>query len=102
DVRSANAELQEWKDALARLIATSLDGAGPLRVSSVSGPFSKRPSVSERDSAAAIGRRTGAGFVIWGTVLDQGPQMVRVNARVLDVAAGGGVGGGDHPAAGSG
>ena len=87
-VPSSNADLQEWKDALARLIATSLDGAGPLRVSSVSGPFSKRPPVSERDSATAIGRRTGAGFVIWGTVLDQGPQMVRVNARLLDVAAG--------------
>ena len=87
-VPSTSPELQQWKDALARVLASSLDGSGSLRVSSLSGSFKEQPAVTDRDSAAAIGRRTRAGFVIWGTVLDEGPDAIRVTARILDVGAG--------------
>ena len=87
-VPSTDSELRHWKDALARVLASSLDGSGSLRVSSLSGSFKEQPAVADRDSAIAIGQRTRAGFVIWGTVLDEGPQAVRVTARILDVAAG--------------
>ena len=86
-VPSTSPELQQWKDALARVLASSLDGSGSLRVSSLSGSFKEQPAVTDRDSAVAIGRRTRAGFVIWGTVLDEGPDAVRVTARILDVGA---------------
>ena len=86
-VPSTSPELQPWKDALARVLASSLDGSGSLRVSSLSGSFKEQPAVTDRDSAVAIGRRTRAGFVIWGTVLDEGPDAVRVTARIVDVAS---------------
>ena len=86
-VPSTSPELHHWKDALARVLASSLDGSGSLRVSSLSGSFKEQPAVTARDSAVAIGRRTRAGFVIWGTVLDEGPDAVRVTARIVDVAS---------------
>ena len=85
---SPNPELQPWKDALARVLASSLDGSGALRVSSFSGGFKEHAAVTDRDSAIALGRRARAGFVILGNVLEAGPSAVRVTARLLDVGAG--------------
>ena len=87
-VGSQSRDLQSWKDALARVLASSLDGSGSLRVSSLSGGFKEQTAVTDRDSAIALGRRTGAGFVIIGDVLEDGPSAVRVTAQLLDVGAG--------------
>jgi hypothetical protein len=87
-VVSENAELKTWKDALARVLASSLDGSGALRASSLSGGFKEQPPITDRDSALALGRRTRAGFVIIGNVLEDGPSAVQVTARLLDVATG--------------
>jgi serine/threonine-protein kinase len=87
-VVSPSPELQPWKDALARVLASSLDGYGSLRVSSLSGGFKEQPAVTDRDSALALGRRTRAGFVIIGNVLEDGPSACRVTAKLLDVGAG--------------
>jgi len=87
-VVSENSELKTWKDALARLLASSLDGSGALRAASTTGGFKEQPAVTDRDSAIALGRRAHAGFVIIGNVLEDGPSAVRAELHLIDVGAG--------------
>jgi serine/threonine protein kinase len=91
-VASENPELKSWKDALARLLASSLDGSGALQASSMSAGFKEQQAITDRDSAIALGRRSHAGFVVIGSVLEAGPSAVQAKLRLIDVSGGGEVG----------
>jgi eukaryotic-like serine/threonine-protein kinase len=83
-----DSSLQLWREGLVDLLSRNLDGAGPL--STVPPTVVMRGWTGRADppSAAELGRRTGAGLALYGSLLGSGPDSVRVRATLFDVAAG--------------
>jgi serine/threonine-protein kinase len=82
--------LQLWHEGLADLLSRSLDGAGPLRTVSLTVALRGWGGRADRASAEALGRRTGAGLVVFGALVPRGRDSVSLRAGVLDGAAAGG------------
>ena len=79
--------LEIWREGLVDVLSRKLDGAGALRAvppSLAVNRFSGRPDAT---SAEALGRATGAGLVLIGTLYAQGPDSARIEAAVYDVAS---------------
>ena len=75
-----------WREGFVDVLSANLDGAGPLRTvppSVVMRGWRGRP---DRESAIALGERTGARFVVLGRVLEAGRDSVRVSVWLVDVA----------------
>jgi serine/threonine-protein kinase len=70
------------------VLARNLDGAGPLRTVSPSVALSRWRGRSDRRTAAELGRRTGAGLALVGSVLRSGRDSVRVTAAIVESASG--------------
>jgi len=85
-VASSDPEVRAWKDHLALIVQQRLDGAGTLRALSPSVATHAWPAVSDRASALMLGRRTGAGLVTFGTLLETGSHAFRTNVEIFDVA----------------
>lgn len=80
--------LELWREGLADLLARSLDGAGPLRTVSPTMVIRRWQGRSDRGSAERVAQRTGAGLVVYGTLVPEGPDSVRLAASVLDATRG--------------
>jgi tetratricopeptide (TPR) repeat protein len=81
--------LQLWREGLGDILSRSLDGAGPLRTVSQTVALRHWQGRGDRASAETLGRRTGAGLVVYGVVLPKGRDSVSLRAEVLDGARGG-------------
>ncbi len=77
--------LQPWSEGLVDVLSRSLDGAGPLRTVAPTVALRRWTGRADPASAAALGRRTGAGLVVFGALDRSGPDSVRIRAAVLDV-----------------
>jgi serine/threonine-protein kinase len=80
--------LQDWSEGVVDYLSRSLDNAGALRTVSPSTSvqlWSGRPDVA---SANELGRGSGAGLVVFGSLLGLGADSVRVDATIVDVVAG--------------
>jgi serine/threonine-protein kinase len=73
-------------EGLVDVVSRSLDGAGTLRTVSPSMVFRRWSGRADPLSASALGRATGAGLAVVGSVVRAGPDSVRLNASVFDVA----------------
>ena len=73
-------------DVLSRV----LDGAGPIRTVSPSVVLRRWSGRADRTSAEELGRRTGAGLVVYGAVMRRGRDSVTLRASLLDRAGGAG------------
>ncbi len=82
--------LQLWREGLGDILSRSLDGAGPLRTVSPTVALRRWEGRADRASAEALGRRTGAGLVVFGTVVPRGRDSVTLRAGVLDAGSGSG------------
>jgi eukaryotic-like serine/threonine-protein kinase len=80
--------LQLWREGLGDILSRSLDGAGPLRTVSPTVALRRWEGRADRASAEALGRRTGAGLVVFGTVVPKGRDSVTLRAGVLDALSG--------------
>ena len=80
--------LQPWSEGLVDVLSRSLDGAGPLRTVPPTVALRRWTGRADRASAAALGRRTGAGLVVFGALERRGPDSVAIRAALLDVAGG--------------
>ena len=80
-------KLALWHEGMVDVLSRSLDGAGPLRTVSPSVVVRRWQGRADRESASALGRATGAGLVVFGT-LQPGGDSVRVDATLLDSRAG--------------
>ena len=76
--------LQLWHEGLVDVLSRDLDGAGPLRSVSPTVTLRQWSGKADRTSAETLGRRTGAGLVLFGTILRKGPDSVSLRATVLD------------------
>jgi tetratricopeptide (TPR) repeat protein len=81
-------QLSLWREGLVDLLSRNLDGAGPLRTVSPTVVVRRWHYRADRDGAVALGRQTGAGLVVFGTLLGTGGDSVRLRATLLDVSSG--------------
>jgi serine/threonine-protein kinase len=77
-----------WREGLVDLLSRNLDGAGPLRTVSPTVVVRRWRGRADRAAAEALARGTGAGLVLFGTLLPAGMDSVRLVATVLDVRTG--------------
>jgi len=76
-----------WREGLVTLVSGNLDGAGPLRTVSPTVVIRSWQGTADAQSAAALGRRTGAGLVLFGRVVRVGGDSVRITASLVDATA---------------
>jgi DNA-binding SARP family transcriptional activator/TolB-like protein len=79
---------QLWREGMVDVLSRHLDGAGPLRTVSPTVVLRGWRGRADPASASALGRRTGARFVVYGSVIQTGNDSVRVAATLVDVANG--------------
>jgi hypothetical protein len=90
DVRGA--ELASWGEGMVDYLSRSLDGAGSLRTVSPSTFLRRWSGRADPASAEALGRQTGSGLVVFGSLIKSGKDSVRLRASLLDVAGGASIG----------
>jgi serine/threonine-protein kinase len=74
-----------WREGFVDLLSSNLDGAGPLRTVPPSVVMRRWDGHADVESAVALGKRTGARFVVLGHVLEAGHDSARVTAWLVDV-----------------
>ena len=77
-----------WREGIVDVLARKLDGAGPLRSVSSAVVLKRWKGRADAASAASLGQRTGAGLVVYGTVLGVGGDSVELSATLYDVRRG--------------
>ena len=82
--------LQVWREGMGDVLSRTLDGAGPIRTVSPSVVLRRWSGRADRASAEELGRRTGAGLVVYGAVAPRGRDSVTLRAALLDRAGGAG------------
>ncbi|HEX5575467.1 MAG TPA: protein kinase [Gemmatimonadales bacterium] len=76
--------LELWREGLVDVLSRDLDGAGPVRTVSQSVALKHWAGRADPTSAAALGERTRAGLVVFGTLARTGADSVSLRATVLD------------------
>jgi serine/threonine-protein kinase len=78
-----------WHEGMVDVLSRALDGAGPLHtVSPTTSIRAWKGRASDDEAAAALGRATGAGLVVVGSIVQAGPDSIRVTAELLDARNG--------------
>ena len=77
--------LQLWREGLVDVLSRDLDGAGPIRTVPQTVGLRRWSGRADRPSAEAFGARTGAGLVVYGSVVGRGGDSVSLGATVLDL-----------------
>lgn len=80
--------LEVWREGFMDLLSQNLDGIGTLRVVAPSIVVKRWSGRADVASATAIGRQTGAGVSVVGSVFHAGRDSVRVGAVVVDAGRG--------------
>ena len=79
-------KLQLWREGLVDLLARNLDGAGRLRTVAPTNVIRRWTGRADQPSAAELGRRTGAGLTLVGSLVPSGGDSVRLQARLFEAA----------------
>ena len=85
---AAGPGLELWREGLTDILARDLDGAGPLRTVPPSVALRRWRGRADRPSAEALGARTGAGIVVFGSVVRRDTDSVGIRVTLLDRARG--------------
>jgi hypothetical protein len=80
--------LGAWGEGLVEYLSRSLDGAGAIQTVSPSIFLRRWSGRADPASALALGRRTGAGLVVFGSLVQGGRDSVRLRASLLDAFSG--------------
>ena len=80
--------LQMWREGIVDILATNLDGAGPLHTVPPSIAVRRWNGRADKVSATTFGEQTGARVAVYGRIVSAGADTVRLSASVLDVANG--------------
>jgi serine/threonine-protein kinase len=83
-----DSKLGLWREGLVDVLSRNLDGAGPLRTVSPTVVIRRWHGRADAESAGDLGRRSGAGLALYGSLLSAGPDSVRLRATLLDVGRG--------------
>ena len=80
--------LSLWHEGMVDVLSRNLDGAGPLRTVAPSLVIRRWSGRADRRSAVALGRRTGAGLAVYGSISQAGPDSVHASATLVNVSTG--------------
>ena len=80
-----DSRLSLWREGLVDVLSRNLDGAGPVRSVPSTTVIRRWSGRADRPSAAALGRRTGARLVVFGSLIGAGPDSARLTATAFDV-----------------
>ena len=83
-----DADLGLWHEGMVDVLARNLDGAGPLRTVSPTLVVRRWKGRADKESAAALGRSTGAKLAVFGSLIRSGTDSVRASASVVDATSG--------------
>ena len=81
-------DLKLWHEGMVDVLARNLDGAGPLRTVSPSVITQQWTGRGDRESAAALGKATGAGLAVFGSLIHSGSDSVSASISVVDAKSG--------------
>jgi serine/threonine-protein kinase len=81
-----NPEHEVWGEGIVDYLSRSLDHAGQLRTLPPTAAVRAWPGRADVESAEVAGRRTGAGIVVFGSLMGIGDDSVRVSATLVDIA----------------
>jgi tetratricopeptide (TPR) repeat protein len=81
-------KLELWREGVVDLLSRNLDGAGPIRSVAPTVVVRRWRGRADPESAVELGRATGAGLVVYGSLLAAGRDSARFRATLLDVASG--------------
>lgn len=83
-----DSSLVVWREGAMDLLSHNLDGAGPLTTVAAELVLRHWRGRADPRSARALGRATGAGLVLVGTLLRAGSDSLRATARIHDTRSG--------------
>lgn len=83
-----DAKLQLWREGLVDILSRNLDGAGSLRSVPPSVVIQRWSGRADAPSASRLGHATGAGLVLYGSLVGSGQDSVRVAATLIDLTTG--------------
>jgi len=83
-----DSRLQIWHEGIVDILARSLDGAGAFRTVAPSVVIGQWRGRADPASAQALGKRTGAAIVVYGSLVSSGRDSVRASAALLDAGTG--------------
>jgi DNA-binding SARP family transcriptional activator len=81
-----NPDHEVWSEGIGDYLSRSLDRAGEIRTSPPTAAVRAWPGRADVASAQIAGQRTGAGLVVFGSMMGIGADSVRVAAPVVDVS----------------
>jgi serine/threonine protein kinase len=76
--------LSLWREGLVDILSRNLDGAGPIRSVPPTTVIRGWRGRADPPSASALGRRTGARLVVFGSLIGTGPDSARLTATAFD------------------
>jgi eukaryotic-like serine/threonine-protein kinase len=85
-------ELSLWHEGMVDVLSRNLDGAGPLSSVAPSIVIRHWTGRADRRSAVALGRKTGAGLVVYGSISQSGTDSVHASATLVNVSTGRAIG----------
>jgi serine/threonine-protein kinase len=74
-----------WREGMVDVLSRNLDGAGTLRSVPPTLVIRRWTGRADRESAVALGKRTGAAFVVYGALTRSGADSVRLTVEIADV-----------------
>jgi serine/threonine-protein kinase len=84
--------LSLWHEGMVDVLSRNLDGAGPLRSVAPSLVIRRWSGRADRRSAVTLGRKTGAGLAVFGSIQQSGEDSVHANATLVNVSTGRSIG----------
>jgi serine/threonine-protein kinase len=84
---AADPAFASLREEIVDVVSRSLDGAGALRTVAPSLVIRRWNGRADPISAAELGRATGAGLAVVGSVVRAGPDSVRLTASVIDATS---------------
>jgi len=83
-----DADLKLWHEGMVDVLSRNLDGAGPLRTVSPTLVVRRWAGRADKESAASLGKATGARLAVFGSLLRSGGDSVRASASIVDAGSG--------------
>jgi serine/threonine-protein kinase len=80
--------LQLWREGLVDILSRNFDGAGSIRSVPPSMVIQRWSGRADAPSASRLGHATGAGLVLFGSLVGSGKDSVRVAATLFDLTTG--------------
>ncbi|MGH7649512.1 MAG: protein kinase domain-containing protein, partial [Gemmatimonadaceae bacterium] len=84
--------LKLWHEGMVDVLSRNLDGAGPLRTVAPSIVIHQWSGRADRRSAVSLGRKTGAGLAVYGSISESGTDSAHASATLVNVATGRSIG----------